>query len=32
MAIALTLKKYLAAKNVRYDVMAHEPTAHYADC
>jgi Ala-tRNA(Pro) deacylase len=27
MAIALTLKKYLAAKNVRYDVLAHEPTS-----
>lgn len=27
MAIALTLEKYLAAKNVRYDVMAHELTS-----
>lgn len=27
MAIALTLKKYLVAKNVRYDVIAHEPTS-----
>jgi Ala-tRNA(Pro) deacylase len=26
MAIALTLKRYLAAKNVRYDVLAHEQT------
>jgi Ala-tRNA(Pro) deacylase len=27
MAIAQTLKKYLTARNVRYDVMAHEPTS-----
>jgi Ala-tRNA(Pro) deacylase len=27
MAVALTLKKYLVAKNVRYDVLAHEPTS-----
>ncbi|MGH6865592.1 MAG: aminoacyl-tRNA deacylase [Methyloceanibacter sp.] len=26
MAIAPTLEKYLAARNVRYDVLAHEPT------
>jgi len=26
MAIAQTLRKYLAAKNVQYDVLAHEPT------
>ena len=27
MAIAPTLEKYLAAKNVGYDVIAHEPTS-----
>ena len=27
MAIALTLQKYLDAKNVRYDLMRHEPTS-----
>lgn len=27
MAIALTLKKYLAAKNVRYDMIAHASTS-----
>ena len=26
MAIALTLQKYLAAKNIRYDLMRHKPT------
>jgi Ala-tRNA(Pro) deacylase len=26
MAIALTLERYLDAKNVKYDVIAHEPT------
>jgi Ala-tRNA(Pro) deacylase len=26
MAIALTLQKYLAAKNIRYDLMTHQPT------
>jgi Ala-tRNA(Pro) deacylase len=26
MAIAPTFQKYLAAKNVRYDIVAHEPT------
>ena len=26
MAIALTLQKYLAAKNVHYDLMTHKPT------
>jgi len=26
MAIALTFQKYLATKNVRYDIVAHEPT------
>jgi Ala-tRNA(Pro) deacylase len=30
MAIALTLQKYLAAKKVRYDLMAHEPTGSSA--
>ena len=27
MAIALTLQKYLDAKNVRYDLMSHKPTS-----
>ena len=27
MTIALTLQKYLDAKNVRYDLMRHEPTS-----
>jgi Ala-tRNA(Pro) deacylase len=27
MAIALTLRRYLAARNVQYDLMAHEPTS-----
>ena len=26
MAIAPTFQKYLATKNVRYDIVAHEPT------
>jgi Ala-tRNA(Pro) deacylase len=26
LAIALTLQKYLAAKNIRYDLMTHKPT------
>jgi Ala-tRNA(Pro) deacylase len=30
MAIALTLQKYLAAKNVQYDLMAHQPTSSSA--
>jgi hypothetical protein len=25
MTIAFTLQRYLAAKNIRYDVMAHQP-------
>jgi Ala-tRNA(Pro) deacylase len=27
MTIAFTLQRYLAAKNIRYDVMAHQPTS-----
>jgi Ala-tRNA(Pro) deacylase len=27
MTIAITLQKYLAAKNIRYDLMTHQPTS-----